>query len=167
MGNRAKNIKVGIGLGTMGIGVALFISALIINDQATVITTSPTEAPTYLTVLPQGKTIATLGGWQRVSPTDSDPVYAFADSINGTGITVSEQPLPASFKDDVDAQIAALAKGYDATDQITAGDTTVYIGTNAKGPQSVILTKDNLLILIKSQDTLSNGDWKNYISSLH
>ena len=124
------------------------------------------DNPEYRTVLPGGKSIDELGGWERVSPPEKDPVFAYADAINDIPISVSQQPLPDSFKTDTASHIADLAKAYNATTKIVAGDTTAYIGTSAKGPQSVILTKKNLLILIKSQKTIENIVWEEYVKSL-
>ena len=120
----------------------------------------------YQTILPSGKTITDLGGWQRVSPPESDPVYAYTDTIKGVSVSVSQQPLPDSFKDDADTQVTDLAKKFNATAQIDSDGVIVYIGTSAKGPQSVIFTKNDLLILIKSQQKISDTDWANYIASL-
>jgi hypothetical protein len=130
------------------------------NDKAVILDTG------YTTVLPTHKSIADLGGWKRVSPTASDPVYAYNDMIGTIAISVSEQPLPASFKNDTDAHIADLAKAYNATATTQVGDMIVYIGTSSKGPQSVIFTKNNLLILIKSEDQITNAAWSSYAASL-
>jgi hypothetical protein len=121
----------------------------------------------YQTVLPDNKSIDSLGGWKRVSPPNTDAVYAYIDAIDGIAISVSQQPLPASFKDDSDGQVAELAKKFDATDKLTAGDTKVYYGTSAKGPQSVIFTKNGLLILMKSQAKIDPNSWAKYIKSLN
>lgn len=125
-----------------------------------------TKGPDYTTVLPEGKSVVTLGGWQRVSPPEGDPVYAYTDKIEGVSVTVSQQPMPDKFGRNTGSQVEKLAKGYNATEKIDADGTTVYVGTSAKGPQSVILTKDDLLILIKSQKKVSNDAWKNYVDSL-
>lgn len=125
-----------------------------------------TTGPDYTTVLPEGKSVVTLGGWQRVSPPEGDPVYAYTDKIEGVSVTVSQQPMPDKFHRNTNSQVEKLAKGYNATEKIDADGTTVYVGTSAKGPQSVILTKDDLLILIKSQKKVSNDAWKNYVDSL-
>lgn len=124
------------------------------------------QDPGYTTILPTGKSIIQLGGWVRVSPAGSDPVYAYADTVSGVPISVSEQPLPESFKSNSSDKVAELAKSYNATATITIGDTTVYIGTSAKGPQSVIFTKDNLLVLIKSEKQIENAAWSTYAASL-
>jgi hypothetical protein len=128
------------------------------------------QTPDYITLLPTGKTIESLGGWTRVSPSNRNPVFAFMDTIDGKPINVSQQPLPPELKDikgnQDESQIVQLAQGYSANVKITASQTTVYIGTSAKGPQSVIFGKNNLLVLIKSSVTLTNDQWASYVNSL-
>lgn len=127
---------------------------------------SEAQKPSYPTILPSGKKIEELGGWGRVSPTDRDPVFAYVDSVDGVRITVSEQPLPEDFKDDVSGSVASLAKQFSATDEVTADKVTFYIGTSIKGPQSVIFSKEGLLILVKSDTKLTHQQWADYIVSL-
>jgi hypothetical protein len=122
--------------------------------------------PDYDTILPSDKTIEQLGGWTRVSPPDRNPVFAYIDIIGKTQINVSQQPLPEGFEIESDGHLEQLAAGYKANQKITAGSTPVYIGTSAKGPQSVIFSKSNLLILIKSTVKISNDKWTTYINSL-
>ncbi len=122
--------------------------------------------PDYPTVAPAGKDIEDLGGWTRVSPPGSNAVYAYADKLGDIQISVSQQPLPADFRKDTATKIRDLAKDYTATKEIVAGETIAYIGTSAKGPQSLILSKDNLLILIKSAAPVKDEQWAAYISSL-
>lgn len=124
------------------------------------------ERPSYHTLLPKGKTIEQLGGWGRVSPPDKDPVFAFADSMDGVQLNVSEQQLPESFKKDVNGEVSKLAAQFSATQQVRAGDVLVYVGTSYKGPQSAILTKDGLLILIRSATKLTDQQWATYVSAL-
>lgn len=152
--------------------IALIISGIVI---AIVVSSqqknapSDADAPSYTTVLPKGKTIADLGGWVHfTSHDDAGAVHAYNynDTIDGVAISVTEQPLPSSFTGDVDSHVAEFAKSFDANDTVKAGDTIVYIGTNSKGPQSVIFTKNNLLILIKSEKTIKNTAWSSYAGSL-
>lgn len=120
--------------------------------------------PTYSTLLPDGKTIESLGGWTRVSPGTTNPVYAFSDKVEGVPIIVSEQPLP-----DPLAKPGALeefAKSYSADHKVTVEGVTVFIGTSGKGPQSAVLAKNNLLILIKTDSKLTDTQWANYVGSL-
>ena len=128
--------------------------------------TSP-ETLNYDTILPESKTADELGGWRRVSPPDKDPVFAYTDSIDGTRISVSQQQLPADFKSNPDGQVAELAGRFNATDKIEIDDTTVHIGTSAQGPQSVILMKNNLLIMIKSEQKIDDKAWSDYIKTLN
>jgi hypothetical protein len=135
-------------------------------QMATPATKLQQGTPDYPTVLPASKSIQDLGGWTRVSPPDRNPVFAYADKIGNTPINVSQQPLPDDFEADADQQIQQLASGYKANEKITAGSISVHIGTSAKGPQSVIFNKDNLLVLIKSSAQIDNDRWAAYINSL-
>jgi hypothetical protein len=130
-------------------------------------TSNNVDAPKYETVLPSGKSIDALGGWSRISPPENDPVYAFTDTVNGISVNVSEQPLPQSFKGKVDTEVAEIAKKFNATSTLDANGTKVYIGTSAKGPQSLIFVKNNLLILIKSQQKIDDSTWIEYVTSLN
>lgn len=124
-------------------------------------------APKFSTLLPAGKTIESLGGWTRVSPETSEPVFAYKDTLDSTPIIVSQQPLPNSFTGDVTEQLTELAKQYNATERLPLAGGTAFVGTSAKGPQSVIATKNNLLILIKSTVKHSDDSWVGYLSTLH
>lgn len=124
--------------------------------------------PSYATVLPAGKTIDQLGGWVRISPPKANPVYTYADTVDAVHVTVSEQPLPATFKADPAGQVAQLAQSFNANQKFTAADNVqVYVATAENGQQSVILAKNGLLILIKSATSLTTNQWVAYISSLH
>jgi hypothetical protein len=125
------------------------------------------STPDYDTILPSSKTIAQLGGWTRVSPPDRNPVFAYIDKIGSTQVNVSEQPLPKGFEIESDGQLEQLAAGFKANQKITAGSTQIYIGTSAKGPQSVIFSKSDLLVLIKSVVKISNDQWISYVNSLN
>lgn len=127
---------------------------------------SKSKGPQYQTVLPAGKSIEQLGGWKRVSPPDKEPVFAFADQIGETQITVSQQPLPESFLKDIAGSIKTLAQQFTANEQISVRGKEVYIGTSIKGPQSVIFSTRGLLVLIKSDAKVSNDQWQRYIESI-
>lgn len=150
--------------GAVAVVVIGLITWLLINAGSN--PNSAVTAPHYQTVLPAGKTIRALGGWKRVSPPEKEPVFAYTDAIAGVAVSVSQQPLPKSFKDATDSQVAELAAKFNATDKIDAGDTKAYIGTSAKGPQSVIFAKKRVLVLIKSAKKISDTAWAQYIASL-
>lgn len=171
----AKLPRKKLALGGIILAVALFIagSNLLTDHNAKVAADKngtqrdlTRGIPDYPTVLPAGKTIQDLGGWTLVSPPDRDPAFAYIDKIGNMQINVSQQPLPDDLKPDTAAKIEKLAQGYGASEKITADDTTAYIGTSEKGPQSVILNKDDLLILIKSSVHIDSDEWIKYINSL-
>jgi len=146
--------------------LAVFIAAGFLIHwvvTSTAVSRKNTSRPMYETILPTGKTIDELGGWQRVTPNGTDPVFAYTDNVEGVTISVSQQPLPDSFKQNTDARIGELAKAYVPTD---VDGVKVYIGTSSKGPQSLIFTKNGLLINIKSEQKVSEAGWINYVKSL-
>lgn len=122
--------------------------------------------PQYDTILPGGTSISKYGGWTRVSPPNRNPVFAYSDAIGKVPIIVSQQPLPQELAAQPSQQVGLLAKGYHAEKKIKVGSTEVYIGTSAKGPQSVIFTKNNLLVLIKASAGISEEQWRQYVGSL-
>lgn len=122
--------------------------------------------PQFPTVLPADKSIDSLGGWTRVSPATSDPVFAYKDTLDGTEVIVSQQPLPKGFEQDTDTKVEELATSFNATEHLPFAGGTAYIGNSTKGPQTIIATKNGLLILIKSPLKHSNDAWTAYLASL-
>jgi hypothetical protein len=170
-----KKVLVFTTIGLVLIGITGYYVVGLFNQPATPpanltkksTTNSSSETPKYRTVSPKGKSVEELGGWRRVSPPKGEPVFAYTDAINNIPINVSQQPLPEAFKTGTDTQVAELAKKFNATTKIDADGTTVYIGTSAKGPQSAILAKSDVLILIKSQQKVEDASWIEYIKSLN
>lgn len=101
-----------------------------------------------------------------MSPQESTPVYAYIDVIDKIEVSVSQQPLPDKFIEGTDSQLAQLAKDFGANQEIKADGIKVYVGTSSKGPQSAIMIKNGLLILIKSQSKISDDAWARYAESL-
>lgn len=147
------------------VGICLIVG-LWVRQSTSRNATSVSKTPEYTTVLPKGKDAEALGGWKRISPPENDPVFAYSDTIGKVPVSVSQQPLPATFKNDIDNKVAEVAQKFNATNKLDADGTTVYIGTSAKGPQSVIFTKNNLLILIKSANKIKDAAWIDYIKTL-
>lgn len=125
------------------------------------------KQPIYQTLLPEGKTVEQLGGWQRVSPPKAAPVFAYTDSLDGITIGVSQQAIPNSFKGNIEGETEKLAKSYNSDRVLTADNIKFYVGVSANGPQSVIFTKDDVLVMVKSQDKISDASWISYIKSLN
>lgn len=64
-------------------------------------------------------------------------------------------------------RIKDLALGFNATTELTiSGGDKLYIGTSARGPQSAIVIKNGLLVLIKSESKINDPAWKKYAESL-
>lgn len=170
--SRKNKLLVGIAISLAVIITGLFY--LIPNSKSTNVVEQNNklpelihEVPTFPTVTPADKNIIQLGGWTKISPPNSAPAYTFQDKINNIAINVSEQQLPVSLQHDTSSAIAMLATNFNATDKFMASNNTVvYVGSSANGAQSVITTKNGLLILIKSTGFINNNDWSAYISSL-
>ena len=142
------------------IGAAI-VATLIIGSLYFLLAPRLASSPSFQALLPTGKSINKLGGWTRVSPADQDPAFSYDDTINDIAIKVSQQQLTNASQ-----SVGEIAKAYNATDKVTAQNTTVYIGTSFQGPQSVLFAKGNLLVMIGSQATISHDDWVTYINSL-
>lgn len=138
------------------VGVVIIALALIPSNDST-------QKPSYKTVLPTGESITQLGGWKIVSPPESDPVYAYADTIDGTAVTVSQQPAPKD-SDGKPEPVASIAEKFFATEKIESTD--AYLGTSSKGPQSALFVRKGTLVMIKSQENISNKSWAAYINNL-
>lgn len=147
---------------TLTVLLVVFLFHSVENDTPSV----NSQSPNYQTVLPEGKSINELGGWYNISPKESAPVYAYKDTVDDVEIKVSQQPIPDNFVQNVDSSVSNLAKSYNATNQLIVDGLKIYIGNNAKGPQTVIFTKDDILILITSTAKISDSSWSNYIKSL-
>lgn len=170
-----KKLKFAVGAGIVTLLLIIGIFSIFGDDSipkrhksepSVLSTQKQANGPQYNTVLPVDKSIEDLGGWGRVSPPDKDPVYAYADVISGVRIIVSQQPLPDNLKKDTEEEVAKLAEGFNANEKIHVGDVTAHIGTSAEGPQSAILTKNDLLLLIKSDSEIAKEQWMAYIGSL-
>lgn len=123
-----------------------------------------TGTPKYQTITPDKQDVT----WTKISPPESDTaIYAYADKITDVPISVTEQPLPDDFKTETSYKIEKLAKSYDANTKLSADDISIYVGTSVRDSvQSVILVKNNLLIMIKSKNIISDQEWVNYVNSL-
>lgn len=93
-------------------------------------------------------------------------VVSYTDSIGGVDITISQQQLPGGFQDNTDDKVKKLAQDFSANEVISTANPTAYLGTSIKGPQTVIFTKNGLLIFIQSTKKIDNHDWATYITSL-
>lgn len=171
--SRKQRLILLIALLVAGTGIHLTTQRLRQSDQTATATTpsNPLEqlqkgTPDYPTLLPEGKSAEDFGGWTRISPPERDPVYAYVDTIGSVPVSVSQQPLPPTFKTDPDAKVRDLALAQGADKTISADSKKIYVGTSKNGPQSVIFNTDTLLVLIKSSAVVPDEEWKVYVESL-
>ena len=123
--------------------------------------------PNFTPALPKGESIDSLEGWQKLTSPEGDVFYAFVDTVNGVTVNVSQQQLPGKFKQDLSNKMLEMARAYNANTKLEAGDgVRVYVGTSAKGPQSVLFTKNGVLVLMKSWATIPDAEWITYINSM-
>lgn len=93
-------------------------------------------------------------------------VVNYQDSIGGIPITISQQPLPESLKEDTANKVKKLAEDFSATKALTTATPTAYLGTAIEGPQTVIFSKNDLLIFIQSTKMIDDRDWAEYVTNL-
>lgn len=158
-------VTVGIVLILVGFVIWKIANARLESSKTTDHSQTSTTPP-FKALLPTHTSIEKLGGWQKLTPPNNEPYYVYSDTIDNVPIKVSEQPLSQPFKADVEGRIAEVAKAYSATETFDADGTKVYIGINAKGQQSVIFTKNELLMLVVSEGEITHDAWKSYIKSL-
>lgn len=102
-------------------------------------------------------------------PIRYDPEYkvaSYTDTIGTIPITVSQQQLPEPFKKDPSGELSKLAENISANDPVEASGLKAYVGTSAKGPQTLVMVKNDLLIFIKSNTKVPKDAWAKYIESL-
>ncbi len=126
----------------------------------------PVTAPEFKTITPNGNSIEQYGGWRRISPVSKNAVFAYPDTVSGVTVNVSQQPLPDDFKTETTKKMKELADGFNAKHTFRAGETLVYSGVSVEGPQSIIFTKDGVLVLMKASKALPDEKWVSYIESM-
>lgn len=149
----------------VGIAVAALVIVRYLNAEPSTNTSGQVEQPDFDVLLPAHKTTEDVDG-KLVHTPKNEPVFTYKDGLNAVAITVNEQPLSDAFKANKDSMLAEVAKGFNATRTLSAGDTKVYIGISAKGPQSLLFVKDDLLFLIQSEKKIPDDAWITYINQL-
>ena len=124
------------------------------------------------------KTVAAKPDFSTLKPTTTEnqatalkydterKLASYNDVLNNIPITVSQQPLPAGFKASPTTSVENLAKQMNANDKISASDTTAFAGVSIKGPQTVVFTKNDLLIFIIADKKIDVLTWSKYIESM-
>lgn len=99
----------------------------------------------------------------RISPEGADVSYTFLDRFTEDGqiFKVTQQEIPKNF------DIEKIATDFQATNIIQIDDDKVYHGYSEKGGiQSLIFTKNDRLITIRSPEKFTDDQWAGYIISL-
>ncbi len=137
------------------------------NEQSgptTGVLSSADQKPTFEYSLPTGAGHEVRS--EDVRYVSNRQVVNFKDSIGGVPITISQQPLPDKFKKNTADEVKKLAEGFSATKVLSTANPTAYLGTSAKGPQTVIFAKKDLLVFIQSTKEIDDHDWAEYITNL-
>lgn len=162
-----KHRKIGLAIAiacvsVVGAIVVLNIAKSPSNTGGT--TANGTNVPDFKTILPNGKTEETSSGKLGYDP--ERKVASFTDTIDLVDVTVSQQPLPEAFKTDPQGELKKLAEQISANEEIKNSSPNAYLGTSAKGPQTVVFVKNNLLIFIHSSRSIDKPGWAEYITRL-
>jgi hypothetical protein len=116
---------------------------------------------------PNGVKLTELASYKvRKTPAD-DVILSFQDQRDSLVIEVTEQKIPDSFRGKVAEQTEKIAKDLQATDIIQIDDIRIYHGVSEKtGVQSLVTTKKDLLIFMRSDVKQSDEFWAAYYLSL-
>ncbi len=122
------------------------------------------QEPEFDAILPDGKKEETESG--KIGYDPAKRVASFTDTIGNVPITISQQPLPANFKDNPDEELKKLAENFSANEVIMESNPKAYLGTSVKGPQTVVFHKKGVLVFIQSASQVEKTDWAAYITKL-
>jgi hypothetical protein len=137
-------------------------AAKAITDKAKLAATSPAFTP----ITPAKDTAtATTSTKTQIAFDATRNVYSFSDSFKGNNLVVSQQPIPDKFKSGAEA-VNSIAASLSAKQSTPVDGGVAYIASDAKsGSQTVVFTKNDLLIFIQSPFRHDASDWKTYIDT--
>jgi hypothetical protein len=127
-------------------------------------TTKVITDPEFKTLAPNGDVKSAASGSYAYD--QAKKVASYTDKIGTVNVVVSQQQLPDKFLGNPDGELAKFADQIYAKEKLEVGVTTAYIGTSEKGPQTVVFTKDLLLIFISADRELDKSSLFNYIDAL-
>lgn len=146
--------------------VALVITPYIVrhkSEQAQKNTAINSVTPAYAPLTPTGDD-GSVSGAQYDS---KRKLYKYNDTYKGVSLTISQQPLPDTLRQDK-TKLKDIAKAsIGATEKFETVHGDVYITTDeTTGMQRMIVSHRQLLIFIQSAKTLSTADWVIYVQAL-
>jgi hypothetical protein len=158
--------QLGIGAGSLAVVLVIGVVALNIknkdhNTGEKGVLSAADQQANFDTLTPESSTKASDKRYNT-----ERKVVSFTDTIGGIDITISQQQLPDGFKDNTQEQVKKLAESFSANEVLSTANPTSYLGTSIKGPQTVIFTKNGLLVFIQSTKKIDNHDWAEYITNL-
>lgn len=141
------------------------LAAKQVTDKAS--TAAVNAQPTFTPIQSSQATPAAGTATQKQTSYDGTKnTYSFTDTVSGKSILVSQQPVPAKFKSATEA-VATVAQSLGAKESTTTSNGTAYIATDEKSnSQTVVFTKNELLLFIQSPFKHSATEWSSYINSL-
>lgn len=116
---------------------------------------------------PDFKLVYPAGSKKDTSYDANKKVASFNDQIGDTQVTISQQSLPVNFRYDPNGEVEKLAKQINANTKLGAEGVSAFMGQSIKGPQTVVFSKNGLLIFIKSEKMVDTKNWNDYVSSLN
>jgi len=122
-------------------------------------------APSFTPLSPAGKPQLGQAAAGKTAYDGTKDSYSYADMLNGTPLTLSQQPIPAGST--AAATVAKAAAALGAREQIATKNGTAFLATDSKsGSQVIVSAQKNILILIQSPFRHSGDDWKAYLETL-
>jgi hypothetical protein len=122
----------------------------------------PSKDIKFDTVLPRGRNIPD----DKLFYDAKRNFVRYDDQINAVKISVSQQPLPEAFKSDPDGNAKRIAADFSATEMLSMEGQNMYYGVSEKGPQTMILTKNDVLIFINTTTMIEKESLKAYAYNL-
>ena len=92
-------------------------------------------------------------------------VAVYSIKLKDRNLVVSQQLLPEGFKSDPTSRLKTLAETIYAKDAIAGKNSTAYLGTSIKGPQTLVFVTNELLVFIKSDGKIDNDQWRTLLDS--
>lgn len=102
----------------------------------------------------------------KISPPGSPAAYTYVDRVEGVEVQVTQQELPDRFKTNQVEEFKNFAVNFAATTEVKGSGFTAYLGVSVKGPQSVVMIKNDRLVLLKSASAIPDDKWATYLSTL-
>ncbi len=127
---------------------------------------STAAKPTFQPLAPVDSTNNGIHGTPQVAYDGKRNTYSFTDTLAGQAIVVSQQPIPATYKTAVDA-VSKIAVSLKASQTLATSSGAAFIANDAKSnAQTIVFSKNNLLVFVQSPFAHTSDQWQAYINGL-